>query len=163
VSEVAPLSGTSNVEVSASDASSVSSSVSQSNINKRNTLTPAQREELEKKRLAALASVNPQKSNQLILGALNDDSFSVRLSKHLDDFRRGEGYLSSRVPGELYQKSGKTASLFAAEDPSASALYNAYSTGLGYESRARFIQGLSGTANAASELRGLSKRLNRSA
>ncbi len=122
--------------------------------------TPEELAALEKKRLDALASVNPQASTYSTLANLNDDSFSLRLSKHLDDFRRGQGYLSANVAGELYTKSGRTASLLGAEDPTASGRYNAYSTAFGYESRARFIQGLSSTADTASTLRKLSKKLS---
>lgn len=123
--------------------------------------TPEELAALEKKRRDALASVDPQAATYSALSTLNDDSFSVRLSKHLEDFRRGEGYLSSDVSRELYTKSAKTASLLGSEDPTASARYNAYSTAFGYESRARFIQGLSTTADTASTLRELGKRLSK--
>ena len=127
---------------------------------KPQTKSPEELAALEKKRQEALASVVPEKETAQLLTNLDNDSFSLKLSKHLDDFRRGEGYLSSDTARELYTKSGKTASLFAAEDPSASARYNAYSTGFGYESKARFIQGLSQAADTASTLRKLGKKLS---
>lgn len=141
----------------------IESATAPSTVNARNTPTAEERAALEKKRQDALESVNPSTPKQSILAEIDEDSFGLKLSKHLADFRRGEGYLSRDVAGSLYTRSGKAASILAAEDPRAASQYNAYSTGFDYESKARFIQGVSQTASTASTLRDLSKRLNRTA
>jgi hypothetical protein len=123
--------------------------------------SPEELAKVEAMRKAALESVDPQEGARAATISLNEDAFSLRVSRHLDDYRRGEGYLSKSVAGELYSRSGRTASLLAAEDPRAAARYNEYTTGFGYESRARFIQGVDSAATTASSIRQLQKRLDR--
>ncbi len=77
--------------------------------------------------------------------SLNQSLFNAKLEKHLDDVENGQGALSAEVAQELFQKGQDTAALLAQSDPDALKDYSAYSTIMGYNSKARYVTSLDNT------------------
>ena len=118
-------------------------------------------EELAAKRLEALNSYEPNQVTSSVINQVSEDSFSLKLSKHLSDYRRGEGYLSKETAGEIYQRLGRAAARLSENDPRAAASFNAYSTGFSYESRARFVQGVEQSSRTSATLLELGRKLSK--
>lgn len=86
------------------------------------------------------------------LDTLNQATFNAKLEKHLDDVHNGQGALSAEVAEELFQKSQETSALLAQSDPEALKDYSAYSTIMGYDSKARYVSSLDQTTRTLSTI-----------
>jgi hypothetical protein len=74
------------------------------------------------------------------------------LEKHLDDVRKGKGYLSRQITKEVAKKRANSAEALSTIDPSLARLYNGISTGLSYSKGARFISGVEQSIRTAQRL-----------
>lgn len=83
---------------------------------------------------------------------LNQSLFNAKLEKHLDDVANGQGALSAEVAQELFQKGQDTSALLAQTDPDALKDYSAYSTIMGYNSKARYVTSLDNTTKTLSNI-----------
>lgn len=83
---------------------------------------------------------------------LSDASFSMRLEKHLDDYRRGRGNLSLDVAADLGIKHSTTGDALAHRDPTSLIRYGAYSTVMSYDKRARFVNGVNSAVEAVQSI-----------
>lgn len=75
--------------------------------------------------------------------SLSQNTFFGDVEKHIDDYKKGRGYLSKETAGILGQRDTDTASALAYSNVRASKLYTGYSTTFGYDKHARFVEGLS--------------------
>ena len=83
---------------------------------------------------------------------LDSPSFNLRLEKHLDDVKHGQGYLSSDISSEVWNKDNSSSAILANSDPSALKNYSAYQTVLGYDKKARYITAISDASNALAKI-----------
>ena len=74
--------------------------------------------------------------------SVSRNEFQQKVEKHISDYRSGNGNLSSDVGGEI---SAKAEALVGQLDPKTSKNFTAYSTGLRYDQRARYLNNLSDT------------------
>ncbi|MCB0329894.1 MAG: hypothetical protein KDD70_09525 [Bdellovibrionales bacterium] len=87
-----------------------------------------------------LKSGSTSPSPQKLLG---NNKLLTDVEKHLDDVKKGKGYLSKEVNGKVRQKQALSSSELASINPSLSTLYNGVSSGLSYAKNARFVTGVS--------------------
>lgn len=74
-------------------------------------------------------------------------AFTQKLEKHLDDYRKGRGYLSDNIASELELRAIENSELLARSNPRVLMQANYYSTALGYSARMRYLNGLNGLAD----------------
>lgn len=72
----------------------------------------------------------------------SDLNFSQKLEKHLDDLKKNRANLSKDVPGELRQRTQQTDQVFLSKNIDAFISYGTYSTMLGYDHKARYLNGV---------------------
>jgi hypothetical protein len=119
-----------------------------------------------------LSSLGSYSSQQLIVSATllsgpggssyldpltNSNAFNSRLERHLDDVSKGRGYLTSGVDKDLAAKSYGSGTTLANLNPNASRQYAGYLSGFGYNAKARFVNGVSGSTQLLSQLNQLNK------
>ena len=85
--------------------------------------------------------------------------FNARLEKNLDDVRKGRGYLTSGVDKDIAAKSFNSSNSLSNLNPNALRQYSGYLSGLSYDSKARFINGVSGGTQLLDQL----NQINRTA
>ena len=78
---------------------------------------------------------------------ISGGAFSIRLEKHLDDYRKGRGNVSKHVSAEVNQKDISANNILTSSDPSAGLLYGTYQSVFSYSQRARFVKAISAYAN----------------
>ena len=64
------------------------------------------------------------------------------LEKHLDDYSKGRGYLSSKTAGRLSAIDADNSVRLSNGSPNLSSSYLAYRTGLSYKAESRFVHGM---------------------
>jgi hypothetical protein len=67
---------------------------------------------------------------------------SRKVEKHLDDVRKGKGYLSKDVNKDIKNQHLNTSFDLADLDPKMARLYNSFSTAFSYSKSARYIAGV---------------------
>jgi hypothetical protein len=87
----------------------------------------------------------------------NSNAFNARLEKHLDNVRKGRGYLTSGVDKDIAAKSYNSSSSLSSLNPNALRQYAGYLSGLSYDSKARFINGVSGGTQLLDKLTQINK------
>lgn len=112
---------------------------------------------------ALLQLIDRQKTQSTTTGANDADLYpsSSRLNtseveKHLDDVKKGKGYLSKQVNRELRKSKSTSASALAETDPALARMYNSFSTAFSYSKSARFIQGVERIAKTSKKLLAIS-------
>ncbi|MCI5065978.1 hypothetical protein MRY87_09665 [bacterium] len=96
--------------------------------------------------LSALTTQSETKSptrNRLSPDLVGNNRLVGNVEKHLDDFKKGKGYLSKEVMKDVFERQARSSTELSQIDPSLSRLYNGISTGLTYSKKARFISGTS--------------------
>ncbi len=89
----------------------------------------------------------------------DENSYRLRLEKHLTDYAAGDGHLSSNMQGVLANKREKNALYLGTSNPKAVALYDSYLTAnLGYSQKARFVSGVATAARTQAQIFALSKK-----
>lgn len=88
----------------------------------------------------------------LITADLNERVFAVRLEKHIKDYRSGKGNLSRDIAGMVNFKDNGTSSRLASMNPRAATMYEAYSTSMRYDKRARYINSMHSLAQNLSAI-----------
>lgn len=83
---------------------------------------------------------------------LNQSLFTAKLEKHIDDVRRGEGYLTQDVGAAVAEKSEAASAALATSNPEALKNYSAYLTVLSYDKKARYVNSVDGTTKAVSTI-----------
>ncbi len=83
----------------------------------------------------------------------SDSAFDLKLEKHLSDVKHGQGYFSSDIAGQLFNKDNYNASQLAQTDVKALQAYSGYSTGLDYRQRAYFVKSIEGNLSQNSFLK----------
>ncbi len=96
--------------------------------------------------------------NDFVSSASKRDLSITKLEKHLDDYRKGRGYLSNDTAVEVSLNAQDTASQLANYSPKSLKLYSAYTTAFDYEARSRYFNGLSETAQAAESITEAAKK-----
>lgn len=79
-------------------------------------------------------------------------AFMSNLEKHLDDYKKGKGYLSRETSKEVARQSQGAYQMFSEFDLSASNMFSGYLTGLSYEKRSRYINQAHETAENLSRI-----------
>jgi hypothetical protein len=77
----------------------------------------------------------------------NDNQlFKMKLEKHLDDYKKGKGYLEPKVSSALQNRHNMNNSELNNFDPSSGRAYSSYYSGLKYSERSRFTAGVNDAA-----------------
>ncbi len=99
-------------------------------------------------------STNSSKGNESSISntLLDDKALLPKLEKHIDDYQKGKGYLSKGISKKIRAQAISSSSTLSEIDPSLSTLYNNYSTGLSYTSKARFTYGINKSVETSRKL-----------
>lgn len=100
---------------------------------------------------ATIARTSSQPQSNSLQG-ISNTGFVGRLEKHIDDVKHGDGNLSADVSEVLGEKGQETSALLANSDPGALKDYAAYTTLLGYDKNARYVNAIGDTAKRMSEI-----------
>lgn len=96
----------------------------------------------------APSGAQTQQDSQLVGRQSSSSTTIIRLEKHLDDYRKGRGNISSEVMEEISAAKAETHDYLAHRDPKALLQYSAYSTMLRYDRKARFANGINKAVDA---------------
>lgn len=88
-----------------------------------------------------------------LIGGGTKNTVSVSdLEKHLNDVKKGKGYLSKDIPYGLFKAQTSSADILSQRDPTSFGLYQSYLTTFSYDNRARFISGIERAAKTLNKL-----------
>lgn len=83
---------------------------------------------------------NLQNKNDAVIVSLSGKDPSIsKLEKHLDDYQKGKGYLSKDVSKELKSLHHLNSNELSQGKPGQLKSYLAYSTGMNYQQRSRYV------------------------
>ncbi|MBX7138181.1 MAG: hypothetical protein K1X83_09365 [Oligoflexia bacterium] len=77
-----------------------------------------------------------------IADSISNNEFLSRLEKHLDDVRKGKGYLSAEIGGMLGERHAVNASRLGSLSPQNSLRYGSYYGAFTYDQQARYVDGV---------------------
>jgi hypothetical protein len=83
-----------------------------------------------------------QKSQQNLIGSSGNQVFRLRLEKHLDDVKKGKGYLESQIGKGLQVRHNDNGTTLNEFDPKSGRSYSGFYTALNYKERARYSTGI---------------------
>jgi len=82
----------------------------------------------------------------------NNNRFVNALEKHIDDYKKGKGYISSAITGDIRSINVKNNNILAGTDPSLLAQYQGYKTLLPYDERSRFVYGMNTSTDLLADI-----------
>lgn len=85
----------------------------------------------------------PTAAGEAVVLSLSKDVSVTELEKHLDDYRKGRAYLSGSTAGKLRDMHAENGEALSVHSPKSFNQYLAYSSGMDYEQRGRYINFMS--------------------
>lgn len=84
--------------------------------------------------------------------SLGGTEFRNKLEKHLDDSKKGRGYISKDVEGKLGEIGGAAENFLSQSNPKLLANYSGYLSALPYDRKARFVTAVYESSKAVSAI-----------
>ncbi|MDC0357238.1 hypothetical protein OAO01_00350 [Oligoflexia bacterium] len=94
-----------------------------------------------------LPSSYSKNGDEAVIVSLSKDLSLAKVEKHLDDYSKGKGYLSSRTAKGLSTLNRANSSMLSQADPAAFSNYLAFSTGMDYMQKSRFVHSVNELAS----------------
>lgn len=88
----------------------------------------------------------------LLPSTAGSNTFRTILEKHLHDYKKGKGYLSKQTSFQIDDQAKSTSSLLSKANLKANEYYSKFQSGLTYNQRARFVNGVYESAKRISQI-----------